>query len=115
MNLLGDVGGEIQILFIFCNFFLGAYNETSFVFKVISQTDYSIEEKKMAKGFFNKIRLQLLKSMDCMRIVLPKKIIRLKKLHDECIDRLDDNLDIVNLIEMGERAKDTKRRERFEP
>ncbi len=54
------------------------------------------------------IGLQLLKSMDCMRLVLPKKIIKLKQLHDECIERLDDNLDIVNIIEMGERAKDAK-------
>jgi hypothetical protein len=48
------------------------------VFKVISQTDYSNEEKKLAKGFCNKIGLQMLKAMDCSRIVLPKKIIKLK-------------------------------------
>jgi hypothetical protein len=46
---------------------------------------------------------------------LPKRITKLKKLHDECIDRLDDNLDIVNIIEMGERAKDIKRRDRDDP
>jgi hypothetical protein len=106
MDLLGDMGGEIQILFIFCNFFLGSYNETSFIFKVINQTDYSFEEKKLTKGFCNKIGLHLIKSVDCMRIVLPRNILKLKKLHDECIMRLDDNLDIVNIIEMGERAKD---------
>jgi hypothetical protein len=116
MNLLGDIGGEIQILFIFCSFFLSSYNETSFVFKVISQTDYSVEEKNLTKGFCNKMALQLIKSLSCMRVVMPKKIIKLKRLHDECIERLDDNLDIVNIIEMGERAKDIKKDEyRLDP
>jgi hypothetical protein len=53
--------------------------------------------------------------MDCSRFILPKKILKLKMLHDECIDRLDDNLDIVNIIEMGERAKDIARMEKDEP
>jgi hypothetical protein len=76
------------------------------VFKVISQTDYSDEEKHLTEGFCSKIGLQMVKSFDWTRFILPKNIVRLKTLHDECIDRLDDNLDIVNLIEMGERVKD---------
>jgi hypothetical protein len=36
LDLLESIGGVIQILYIFCHFFLGSYNETSFVFKVIS-------------------------------------------------------------------------------
>jgi hypothetical protein len=53
----------------------------------------------------------MIKSINCMQVVLPKKIIKLKKVHDECMNRLDDNLDIVNIIEMAERAKDIKKEE----
>jgi hypothetical protein len=111
LDLLGEVGGEIQFVQMLCAFFIGSYNQTSFVFKVIKQTDYSKQEKKLTKSFCNKMGLQMLKSMGSFRSLFPKKIKKLKKLHDECSDRLEYNLDIVNIIEMIERTKDVKKEE----
>jgi hypothetical protein len=52
--------------------------------------------------------LQLLKSMGYFKSIFPKKIKKLKKLYDECSDRLQDNLDITNIMELIERTKDVK-------
>jgi hypothetical protein len=81
------------------------------VFKVISQTDYSYEEIKLTKGFCMKVGLHILKNLDWSRYFLPRNIVKLKKLHDECVERLDDNLDIVRIIDMGERAKEKREKE----
>jgi hypothetical protein len=52
--------------------------------------------------------LQVIKSLGDFRGFYPKRVKKLKKLYDECNDRLEHNLDIVNIIEMIERTKDEK-------
>ena len=51
----------------------------------------------------------MLKSVGYFNVICPKKITKVKKLYDECSDRLKYNLDIVNIIELIERTKDIAR------